>query len=343
MRGVVMTVGVDVLDVRPPPGGDSVRPALVTPSAVALDRVSRDFKGRLALSDVSLAVEPSQIHALLGPNGAGKTTLLRITAGLMTPSAGTVRILGCEHRSDGRSVRLNIGLVPSGSRSFYLRISAFENLLFFGRTYGLRRKDAARRALEVLEDVGLADARDVRVQSLSTGMQRRLATARALLPEPSVLLIDEATHDLDPRAASQIRLLVRRIANEHGAAVIWATQRVEEIRAFADDVTLLDHGCVCFSGPVAGFLGHAIADRFVVRLLATEPTRTLADIAVCLEHIADVRPAGADGDQFLLEIRDGFFLGSALDALAAGGFTVVSCSEERPGAEAAFLRLTAGT
>ena len=215
---VTIPVEADLFDLRPPGRLDA--PATTAIPAVSLDGVSRSFKRHAALSDVSLAVSPGQIHALLGPNGAGKTTLLRIMAGLMTPSAGSVRILGRDHRDGGPSVRLDIGLVPSGSRSFYPRISAFENLLFFGRMCGLRRKDAARRALEVLDDVGLADARDVRVQSLSTGMQRRLATARALLPDPRVLLVDEATHDLDPRAASQIRLLIRRIANERGAAVI---------------------------------------------------------------------------------------------------------------------------
>ena len=309
------------------------------PQPVRITGVTRQFQNNTALAGVSLNVGECEIHALLGPNGAGKTTLLRIIAGLMDPSEGSVEILGREHRRNGRLLRQQIGLVPSGSRSFYLRISALENLVFFGRMYGLRRREAERRARTVLEDVGLGESGRVRVQAMSTGMQRRLATARALLAEPRILLIDEATHDLDPRAAAQVRALIRDLADERGVAVLWATQRVEEIRGFAENVTVLDRGTATFSGSVIAFLRHASASRYIVRLNGAPPA-TLDTLRQCLEDHGYVDQAGADGEQFLIQPHVASPLGHSLDALSAAGFTIVSCTEERPGAEQAFLQLT---
>src|SRR5919202_6225407 len=122
-------------------------------------------------------------------------------------------------------------------------------MVFFPRLHGVRRGPAARRAAEVLEQVGLADAARQRVGLYSHGMHKRLSVARALLMRPAVLLVDEATHDLDPEGAMRVQALVRAAADE-GAAVLWATQRLDEIRDFADRVTLLSAGRVRFAGSV---------------------------------------------------------------------------------------------
>src|SRR3954462_1804870 len=217
---------------------------------ISVRDVERRFGDVQALRGVSLAVAAGQIHALLGPNGAGKTTLLRILTGLVEPDAGSVSLLG------GAVDKRCLGFVPSGDRSFYLRLSGEENLLFFGRLQGLSKREARLRAREALADVGLADAARRRVLAYSHGMQKRLSVARALLTEPPVLLVDEATHDLDPEAAVQVRELIRDLA-ANGTAVLWTTQRIEEIRGFADRVTFLAGGRVHFAGPVAELLTRA--------------------------------------------------------------------------------------
>ena len=196
--------------------------------------VTRRFGSRVALRDVTLQVPRGHVHALLGPNGAGKTTLLRVLTGALLPDAGTVSVMG--RRADGlvsKEYRRLIGLVPSGDRTFYLRLSGFENLLFFARLHGLPKRAASRRVWEMLEAVDLAEVGREPVNSYSHGMQKRLSVARALLMDPPILLVDEATHDLDPEAAMRVQRLVREAAGR-GAAVMWATQRIEEIRGFAD-------------------------------------------------------------------------------------------------------------
>ena len=179
--------------------------------------VSRRFGERVALDGVSLAVGEGRIEALLGPNGAGKTTLVRVLTGLVKPDAGEARVLGVDTWECPRELRARMGLVPSGDRSLYLRISGLENLIFFGRLQGMSKRQATARAYEVLELVGLADAVRLRSGFYSHGMQKRLSIARALLTEPSVLLIDEATHDLDPEAAARMRELVRGLADRCAA------------------------------------------------------------------------------------------------------------------------------
>ena len=288
----------------------------------------RAFEGRPALAGVSLEVAAGEVHALLGPNGAGKTTLLRILGGLLRPDAGSAEVHG------------GVGLVPSGDRSFYLRISAFENLLFFARLHGLGRREARTRSLSALEAVGLADVARIRAGELSHGMQKRLSVARALLTDPRVLLVDEATHDLDPRAARTVRELVAGLA-AGGAAVLWATQRIDEIRGFAGEVTLLREGTVRFAGSVAELSARVRVRRHVVRLERSSGRAPLPLLALRhqLAGIAAIEPAGEDG-LYVLDLAHAASLGDAFAALRAADVDVRSCREARSELEEAFVQLT---
>jgi ABC-2 type transport system ATP-binding protein len=303
--------------------------------------VSRRFGERVALDDVSLAVAAGRIEALLGPNGAGKTTLVRVITGLVKPDTGTARVLGVDTWECPRALRASMGLVPSGDRSLYLRISGLENLVFFGRLHGMSKRQALARAHELLDLVGLADAGQVRSGFYSHGMQKRLSIARALLTEPSVLMIDEATHDLDPEAAARMRELVRRLADE-GAAVVWATQRIEEIRGFADGVTLLREGQAAFQGTVSQLIALAIPRRYVLRLRnGNGAGRELEPLLQGAIGGGGAIAAADDGDpeDFLLHLAEDAVLGEVLAALTAGGVDVLGCREERSEIENAYLNL----
>jgi ABC-2 type transport system ATP-binding protein len=303
--------------------------------------VSRRFDERVALDDVSLTVDAGRIEALLGPNGAGKTTLVRVLTGLVKPDAGEARVLGVDTWECPRDLRARMGLVPSGDRSLYLRISGLENLMFFGRLHGMSKREATARAHETLELVGLEDAAHLRSGFYSHGMQKRLSIARALLTWPSVLLIDEATHDLDPEAAARIRDLVRRLADE-GTAVVWATQRIEEIRGFCDAVTLLREGQAAFQGTVSQLIALAVPRRYVLRLhngreRGSELEPVLRRAVAGGGTIAALDDG--DPDDFLLHLADGAVLGEVLAALTADGIDVLGCREERSEIENAYLNL----
>jgi ABC-2 type transport system ATP-binding protein len=306
---------------------------------IVVDTVSRDFGGRLVLDGVSLAVPPGGVHALLGPNGAGKTTLLRVLCGLVEPASGRVRIDGLDAVADEIEVRRRIGFVPSGDRSFYLRLSGHENLVFFARLYGMRRRAAERRAGEVLEQVGLTEAARRRVGLYSHGMHKRLSVARALLMRPPVLLVDEATHDLDPEGAMRVQSLVRAAADK-GAAVLWATQRLDEIRDFADRVTLLSTGRVRFAGSVPQLMALADNRRYVVELSTDDPAVVDAVAARIPEVAALRRVDTGDAGHWMLHLVEGAVLGRVVAALQRAGIDVYACREQRSDLEVAFLQLT---
>jgi ABC-2 type transport system ATP-binding protein len=331
-RGIDVTTGSRESTAAP---AERIRPA------IELSHVSRRFGTNVALDGVSLSVAEGTLHALLGPNGAGKTTLLRILTGLVTPHAGEVRVRGVDPQGGSRSLRQRVGLVPSGDRTFYLRLSAFENLLFFARLHGLRKRSARSRAREVLEAVDLADVSRRRVGLLSHGMQKRLSVARALLTEPDVLLVDEATHDLDPDAAQRVRDLVRSAA-AGGAAVIWTTQRIDEVRGFADEVTLLAEGQVRFFGTVPDLLSHALTRRYLLRVAtAGDGLPSLAQLQQALGSRGEASAVGSmDSGYVLLSLEDEVVLGDAVAVLAAAEIKVLACTEERSEVEVAFRALT---
>jgi ABC-2 type transport system ATP-binding protein len=292
------------------------------------------------LAGVDLAACPGEIHALLGPNGAGKTTLLRALMGLLVPTSGEIRVLGMDPGQRPVELRRRVGLVPSGDRSLYLRISGLENLRFFARLHGMRGREATARSLEAIAAVGLAAEARRPVSAYSHGMQKRLAVARALLTDPEVLLVDEATHDLDPEAADQVRTLVRRAAEE-GTAVVWTTQRIDEIRGLADEVTLLRRGEVCFAGSVPELMEHARLRGYLLRLGDDPEGPPLDLLRAVLGDMAELRAAREGvGAHCSLTLAEGVLLGDAIAALANAGIPVVSCTEERSALEEAFRSLT---
>jgi ABC-type multidrug transport system ATPase subunit len=308
-----------------------------TPAIEVVD-VSRRFGDKQALRSVTLRVMPGQTHALLGPNGAGKTTLLRILSGLATLDTGEVRTLGSLGlKPMTRDARATLGLVPSGDRSFYLRLSGLENLVFFGRLYGVSRRHALERSWELLRWVELDDAARQPVGEYSHGMQKRLAIARGLLMEPPILLVDEATHDLDPEAASRVRGLVSD-ARDSGTAVIWATQRLDEIRGFADMVTVLHEGRVRFAGTVPELLATTRPRRHVVQIRPSDGAAHQVT-ATALQGLAWLDPDREESEHILIVLEETATLGSAIAALTLAGLEVLSCREERSEIESAFLAL----
>lgn len=297
------------------------------PSVLVRDLVCR-FGDKAALNGVDLSIAPGEIHALLGPNGAGKTTLIRVLCGLVKPHEGTVFTSG------------RVGFVPSGDRTFYLRISTLENLIFFARMHGMRLRRARARAREVLEAVGLEDVADRPAGRCSHGMQKRLSVARALLVSPQVLLVDEATHDLDPEGARRIRALVRQLGSD-GTAVLWTTQRVDEVADFADSATLLRKGEVIFSGSPAQLAAHAPSDLYLIQVRRSDagtPPR-LAAVQLAAGPGARIMPTN-DLGYFLLAPESSRGLGVAVARLVAAGFEVITCRQAQSDMEEAFLLLT---
>lgn len=200
-----------------------------------------------ALSDVSFEVDSSQVVGLVGPNGAGKTTLFRIIATLLDATSGHVVVDGHDTRENPEEVRKRLGLILEGERGVYQRLTGINNLEFFGVMQGMTKSEARERGSELMERLGLSH-RDRRVFGYSAGMRVRLALARSLLPDPRLLLLDEPTRSLDPKAAAEAMGLLAELAGS-GRAVLLASHRLDEVRTFCDKVVVIRSGRVRFIGP----------------------------------------------------------------------------------------------
>lgn len=231
-------------------------------SGIVLSGVEKRYGSVVALRGVDLNVAPGQVHVLLGPNGAGKSTLVRILAAGLVPDAGTVTVGGIDALAEPRRARARVGLVLADERSFFWRLTGLQNLAFFASLHGFGRKEAVERGRAALDRVGMSGLAGRRVDRYSTGMKASLALARALLGDPTVLLLDEPTRSIDPIATAAVRDLVVGIARDDGAAVLFATHDLHEAAVVADDVSVLVDGSVATRVP-----GGAAAAALEVALL----------------------------------------------------------------------------
>jgi sodium transport system ATP-binding protein len=197
----------------------------------------------VALAGMSLEVREGETLALLGANGAGKSTLLRIIATLLVPTSGHARVAGHDTVQHSRDVRRRLGYHAGTDHGFYARLTARENLLFFGQLNLLSSSAADQRVSQLAEQFQLGEALDRQVRTLSTGTVQRLSLARALLHQPSVLLLDEPTRSLDAIAAAEFRRFLKSEVLQNGqTSLLFASHTLAEVELLADRVAVIDAG-----------------------------------------------------------------------------------------------------
>jgi len=217
-----------------------------------------------AVDGIDLTVQSGEIFGLLGPNGAGKTTTMKMLATLLLPTSGSIRVLGIDPLARPREVRARLGAMLSGERSLYWKLTARENLEYFAALYHVPPAQTRPRIDRALVAVKLADRADDYVERYSTGMRQRLALARALLPDPPLVILDEPTVGLDPQASRDLRDRVRELRAQ-GRTVLLTTHYMEEADQLCDRVAIIDHGkIVALDTPAA--LKRTIRAEEVVHL-----------------------------------------------------------------------------
>ena len=224
--------------------------------AVIFDAVTKVFRERrgflawprgnganlkTALRDVTLSIPAGKVLVLLGPNGSGKTTLLKLVSTMLLPDSGRILVQGADTLRQSDRARRHMGIAVASERSFFPRLSARENLEFFATLDDVPRNIRRDRIERVLQTAGLSDAADKQVMTFSSGMYQRLGTARALLKNPSVLLLDEPTRSLDPGGTWRLWQLLRRTI-ETGTTILLATHNFEEAATIGQHVVVLRQG-----------------------------------------------------------------------------------------------------
>lgn len=193
-----------------------------------------------ALRGVSFNINAGEVLAFLGPNGAGKTTSIKMIAGLIQPDSGSVRIAGCDPQRNPQALR-SLGAVLEGSRNLYWRLTAQENLEYFGVLRGSSPKATHQEAMRLLDRFGLMHKRRTPVKALSRGMQQKLAIAVSLVHKPKLLLLDEPTLGLDVEASQNVKALVGEVALE-GCAVLLTTHQLDLAEEISDRVAIIQNG-----------------------------------------------------------------------------------------------------
>jgi ABC-2 type transport system ATP-binding protein len=227
-----------------------------------------------AVDAIDLRVERGEIFGVLGPNGAGKTTTLRMLGTLLIPTAGEARVLGFDVIRQPNEVRRRLGAVLAGERSTYWKLTARENLEYFAALYAIPRSVTASRIEHTLRAMELYDRADDYVERFSTGMRQRLVLARALLPDPELLLIDEPTVGLDPQSAAHLRERISRLRDE-GRTILLTTHYMEEADQLCDRIAIVDGGKIAALGTPSE-LKRTIRAEQVVRLRLTANGTTAA-------------------------------------------------------------------
>lgn len=216
------------------------------------NNLHKAYNGKPALKGVSLSLQAGEMCALLGPNGAGKSTLLQLLTGLFSPDQGQITVLGHDMQTQPARALAGLGVVFQQS-ALDMDLPVLSNLLFHTDLHGIPRAVARARIEEGLQRMGIADQARAVVRSLSGGTRRKVELVRALLHQPQVLLMDEATVGLDPASRQQLLATVRQLCQERGMAVLWATHLIEEAQT-ADRLVLLYQGSTRFDGSIETFM-----------------------------------------------------------------------------------------
>jgi ABC-2 type transport system ATP-binding protein len=195
----------------------------------------------VALDSVNFDVERGEVFGLLGPNGAGKTTLIRILVGLLTPTMGTATVLGKDVTKNPDYVRERVALLPQEA-GIYERLTARENLVYYGGFYGIPIDVLNRRADALLDMVGLREKEDYQVKGFSGGMKRKVLVARALIIEPQIVFLDEPTTGIDTIGARIVRNMLKKLSAEEKRTIILTTHDLNEVSELCNRVGILSDG-----------------------------------------------------------------------------------------------------
>src|SRR5438309_5826238 len=307
-------------------------------AAVHVEGVVKRFGTTTALAGVELDVEEGTVFALLGPNGAGKTTLVRVLATLLEPDAGRAEVFGRDVVHDAVAVREMLGLTGQFAAVDEI-LSGRENLLMFGRLFGLSKAETAKRADELLAQFELADAADRPARTYSGGMRRRLDLASSLLTQPRMLFLDEPTTGLDPRSRNQIWTTVRELVRE-GTTLLLTTQYLEEADELADRIAVIDHGRVIAEG-TGNELKERIGGQILEVELASAARRDEAQAVLRGVGCGDPEPEARPDRLTMPAPRDGLELvEDAAAALRHAQIDVSNLGLRGPTLDDVFLQLT---
>jgi lipooligosaccharide transport system ATP-binding protein len=287
---------------------------------IAASLLTKKYKDFAAVDGISFEVEPGESFGLLGPNGAGKSTTMRMVGAVSTRTSGSLDILGLDPNSHGPEIRSQLGVVPQQD-NLDMELRVRDNLIVYGRYFGMSLSACAAKADELLEFAQLTDRKKSKVDDLSGGMKRRLTIARSLMNDPKVLLLDEPTTGLDPQARHILWDRLFRL-KEQGTTLLLTTHYMDEAEQLCDRLVVVDKGTIMAEGTPAD----------LIRRFGSELNASVAEQLAGIGDRVEVLP-----DRILIYTDDG---DADLDRIVAKGLNPITSLVRRSSLEDVFLRLT---
>jgi ABC-2 type transport system ATP-binding protein len=302
-------------------------------TAISVNHLVHSFGERRAVDDLTFEVGRGEVFGLLGPNGAGKTTTVRLLNGLYQPSGGAMRILGLDPAANGEEVRARTGVLTE-TPALYERLTAYQNLEFFGQLADMKPADLKQRITELLEFFELENRANDKAGTYSKGMKQRLALARALLTRPEVLFLDEPTTGLDPESSLQVRELIDTIRHKDGHTVFMCTHLLSEAERLCDRVAILNSGRLLALGSLEE-LSRLISPGLWVEAGLWEPMAARPDLL----GLPGVLEAAYEDERVRFEVQDESAIPGVVTALVQAGAKLTRLQPEQITLEDVYFKL----
>ena len=302
---------------------------------VEIKNLVKRYGDFLAVDNVSFSIKEGEIFGLLGPNGAGKTTTVKMITGLSNIDSGDIKIFGKSMKTNEMEIKQNVGLVPQDI-AVYNDLTAYENLCYFGRLYGIGGKLLKERAKETLEFAGLLDRKDDYPKHFSGGMQRRLNIACAIVHKPKLVIMDEPTVGIDPQSRNHILFSIKKL-NEMGMTIIYISHYMEEVEEICSKVLIMDHGKVIAKG-TKDELKSLVSDDEKISIEVSSVNYTIVEK---IKEIPNVKDCTINGNKIAVtSVRRSKNLSKIIECILNSSSDIVSLNCEKPTLENVFLTLT---
>ena len=302
---------------------------------IEVKNITKRFKEKLVLDNISYEVNKGEIFGFIGPNGAGKSTLINIMTGILVPNNGTISICGYDILKEPLKAKSCIGYVPQ-EIALIEEINAYANLEYFGALYGLKGKVLKERINEALEITGLSEKKKEKVKKFSGGMKRRLNIAAAIMHYPKVLILDEPTVGVDPQSRNHIFDFVRSVTKKHGTTVVYTSHYMEEVEELCDRVFIMDLG----KEVAYGNKEEVKASVFPNNKVIIEVSDLVGENLLELKNVNGVLNVSQEENNLILTISEEFKLAQVLFFLEKNNKTIKKITYDEAKLEDVFLALT---
>ena len=305
-------------------------------SIIKVENITKRFKDKLVLDNISFDIEEGEIFGLIGPNGAGKSTLINIITNLMMADSGDVFIEGKNLLKDTIYIKSIIGLVPQ-ELAIIEQLTPYDNLEYFGYLYGLSGKLLKDRINEALEFSGLVDVKNKKISKLSGGMKRRLNIAIAILNHPKILILDEPTVGVDPQSRNHIFDFIKKLSKENNTTIIYTSHYMEEVEHLCSKIFIIDEGKEIAYG-TQDYLKSLVFSNKKVHI---KIDKLSADLLFNLRNLKGVISLVENENMDIsLVVDDDFSLSNAISLVEDADSTISEINYEVPSLEDVFLNLT---